>query len=273
MEFLPPQIQPVIDFWESRRPDFLWAPTSPDKWLKDQAKGLTGRVQGSAGAIQAGGIPRVVANSADSYLTFPTNCGIGGGASNFIGVMLVEIIDPTAVTGAFLKIGDTAGGLGYGGGNTTFEDSGGKAIILQEAVAWRVSASSAVFTRGLNVLAFGVDSVDNTLVNLNTGLGISSPTASSNLAPSSVIQINGYTTNRGSNVRVLAVAIYAGTAYSNQLATTLGIPAVAFRTYRGTQKLFNQSRRIWVPVAAAGATFKPAWARGCNTVISSGARP
>ncbi len=34
-----------------------------------------------------------------------------------------------------------------------------------------------------------------------------------------------------------------------------------------------QDRRIWVPVAAAGATFKSAWARGCNTVISSGARP
>lgn len=32
-------------------------------------------------------------------------------------------------------------------------------------------------------------------------------------------------------------------------------------------------RSIWVPVAAAGATFKSAWARGCNTVISSGARP
>lgn len=34
-----------------------------------------------------------------------------------------------------------------------------------------------------------------------------------------------------------------------------------------------EPQRIWVPVAAAGATFKPAWARGCNTVISSGARP
>jgi len=32
-------------------------------------------------------------------------------------------------------------------------------------------------------------------------------------------------------------------------------------------------RRIWVSVAAAGSTFKSAWARGCNTVISSGARP
>ncbi len=31
--------------------------------------------------------------------------------------------------------------------------------------------------------------------------------------------------------------------------------------------------RIWVPVTAAGSTFKSAWARGCNTVISSGARP
>ena len=33
-------------------------------------------------------------------------------------------------------------------------------------------------------------------------------------------------------------------------------------------------RRIWVPVTAVGGGgFKSAWARGCNTVISSGARP
>lgn len=34
-----------------------------------------------------------------------------------------------------------------------------------------------------------------------------------------------------------------------------------------------EPRRIVVPVVTAGATFKSAWARGANTVISAGARP
>ena len=201
------RIEPVIDFWKSRNPAFLWAPTSLDTLLLDRARGLKGTPVGLGATIRPGGIVQVPGGTS-SYITFPTNVGIGGGISPFIGVMLVSVVDPSSLTGEFLKIGGVVNGLGYGAGATTFDDTGGNIVLLQEAVAWTVGPASA-FVSGLNVLAFGVTNQSvNVFTSLTNGSDVSNTAASSNIAPDPFLSINGAAGGRNSNAKVHAIAIY-----------------------------------------------------------------
>ncbi len=99
----------------------------------------------------------------------------------------------------------------------------------------------------------------------------------------------------GSPVTVTRATAPVGTFVAGSAAYSLGNRAAGDRAFNGSlsdflvfDSILNDGeiaeladpsrvwadRTIWVPVTAVGGGgFKSAWARGCNTVISSGARP
>ncbi|MCK9622603.1 MAG: hypothetical protein M0R47_18965 [Methylobacter sp.] len=202
-----PIIHRLIQDWQVNKPDFLWVPTVNDRF--NARNGIIGTTHGSA-IVTTGGIANPVANSS-SGIYFPTNLGMVHD-SRYIGIMLVTIDDPANVTGCFLKIGGDSDGIGFGGGNTSFDDSGSKLIMLRENVAWHTGSNNS-FIKGLNILTFGLTSdAATTYTNISSGAG-NDLAGVYPLAPSSRIAINGYN-GRGSNAVVHAVGIWK-TAYNN----------------------------------------------------------
>lgn len=199
-------IEKYLKLWRTRQPAFLWAPTNPSNLLLDQAGGLTGKLVGAN--VLPGGIVNPIANANTNYIQFATNLGISSNTDGYIGIALITIIDPTAVTGQFVKIGNLSSGIGYGAGNTAFSDSGSKMISVYEVIRWNTGAGSA-FGKGLNVVTFGntSDGVCS-FTNQTTAGGVDDNFTYQSIAPTAVLQIAGGDTSRGTNVKIHAVAIY-----------------------------------------------------------------
>lgn len=195
----------ILQFWRSRNPAFFWAPDSPSNLLRDQAGGIVGKRVGPK-AVGIGGLVNPRGNSSDSWIEFPTNVGLAAD-SPFIGMMAVSITNPLKVTGAFLKIGNTSNGLGFGGGASTFDDVGDRNVILLEQRAWATNSNANCFVQGLNIMSFGFTS-QGSVTFINHVSGADRSGVSSYYAPSANLYINGYTTSRGTNAKVHAVAIY-----------------------------------------------------------------
>lgn len=214
----PSALTTLVSAWKAHKPSFLWVPTA-GKLLTDQVRGVRGRIVGKA-LLAPGGIINPVANSATGYLSFPTNANTTGTGRAFLGAMIVYVKDPASVTGSFVKIGGDSDGIGFGAGNSTFEDSGTKAVGLVEAIAWQPGTAN-FFCRGVNVIVFGYDTSKVVrMYNQTTGIDSSVAGGYTVISPSNIIRINGYTTNRTSNVQVCAVAVFGNvvptTAYIDQ---------------------------------------------------------
>lgn len=209
------RIEQLLRVWQADNPAFFWAPTRPENFLKDQQRGLIGRVTPGLG-VTYGGLQNTIKNG-PGYVEFPSNFGLGAN-SEFFCMLLVDIVDPQAVTGCFLKFGGTdVAGCGVGGGDTTFENTGSKLIALRESLAW-VPGTNNSFVSGLNVISFFRTSESAFgATNVTTASDASTGLASYN-APSAQTTINGQGTIRGSNATVCAVAIWP-VAYNN--ATTV----------------------------------------------------
>lgn len=214
----PSALTTLVSAWKAYKPSFLWVPTA-GKLLTDQVRGVRGRIVGKA-LLAPGGIINPVANSATGYLSFPTNANTTGAGRAFLGAMIVYVKDPASVTGSFVKVGGDSDGVGFGAGNSTFEDSGTKAMGLVEAIAWQPGTAN-FFCRGVNVIVFGYDTSKVVrMYNQTTGIDSSVAGGYTVISPSNIIRINGYLTNRTSNVQVCAVAVFGNvaptTAYIDQ---------------------------------------------------------
>ncbi len=202
-------VERVVAFLAEQLPTFLWAPTSPETLLLDRARGLIGTRKGACN-LGPGGLDGVGANSSTEWIEFAANAGLDmiGPPAGGIAVMAVTITDPSAVTGCFLKIGDATGGLGFGAGDTTFEDVGSRMIILREGTAWHPHATGGDFVAGLNIFV-GAQTSEGAFVMENVTAGTSLQIgAIGGLNPTSNIYINGYYANRGSNAQVNLAATW-----------------------------------------------------------------
>jgi len=248
--------------WSEAGPDFLWVPDSPETLLVDQARGVQGWVAGTK-PLGFGGLQGTVNNSGTDWVEFPTNVGITANNTPFFGVALVSIPDQTAAAGCFLKIGGDTNGLGFGFGDTTFENTGSRMILRLEYIAWLTSATSAL-ARGLNVVSFGnaVFGSNGTIINHNATSGSNILTfAGGTQAIDARLRINGYTTSRGTGAQVHAVAIFRrslaldGDAYVNFRTRLTTPPRQLDRQAFGVVPRLFAPRRIWVP--QAGITGLP----------------
>lgn len=234
-------------------PNFLWVPGGEENYARDQVNNLPGTP--AAGALfEASGLSVPIANGAGSYLKFATNAGVSGASTPFIGLMLVTVRDPSAVTGAFLKIGGAPDGLGFGAGGTTFDDVGSGLIALREALAWHTGSGTLV--AGLNILTFGY-TTNSVLAVINmTNSSETSAVVGSWLAPSAELYINGYATNRSSNVKVHAVYVSArsfdNTAFVAERERLAALFGGLSRVPREDVDAWFEPERILVPVAAGG---------------------
>lgn len=270
-------IERILAHWRAENPSFLWIPTAGKYLLHDRISGYVGRpILGGGALVTRAGFRNTVANSSSNYIQWDTNAGVTTGTTNFIGMALVSVLDPAAVTGTIVKIGNSTTGLGFGGGNTTLENSGVKLVTLAEGIVWYANGS---YTAGLNVVSFGYSSDGNVRMNNygSSSNAVSSPGASYN-APSAVLHIGGYFTSRGTNMIPHAVAVFRRSSLSGaefddetlRLGRKLQNLLRAPRPY--VEGLFKP-RRIWVPGAAgAGSSFNAAWVRNRSQVIGAGVR-
>ena len=225
-----------------------------------------------------GGLVGTVNNNGTDWIEFDTNVGIVANNTRFIGLALVSVPDAANASGCYLKIGSDANGLGFGFGNTTFENAGSKLVLLREGIAWFVGTGTQL-VNGLNVLSFGVaeNGSSGHTVNYNTTTAVEVGTSAASTASISArLRINGYTSLRGTGSTVHAVAIFKRslTVSGNQFAdfrTRLASPARAIEKTPadGVRKLF-EPRRDWVPSSASGPPTLAAIA--ASNLTASGAR-
>ena len=264
------EVDKYFDTWRADDPTFLWLPTTQEGTFRDIRRQVSGLPSDSI-QVGLGGVQNPVANGS-GVVSFPTTLGLGT-SGQFFAMLMVYIPDPANATGAFLKIGSGSDGIAVGAGGTTFENTGTKLIVLREGLAWHVSTAAA-FVKGINVLAFYRTSGPIFgAVNMTTGVSIETPSATYT-APTVGLTINGSGGIRGSNATVNGVGIWPGTISNATLVArraALAAPMVGLYG-RDYKPLFALRRNIAFATAASGA-FKSAWARGANTVISSGARP
>lgn len=255
----PSAISRYVQIWRDNRPDFLWVPDSQHNLLRDQAKGVVGKVVGNR-PLALGGLVNPVAASSTDWIEFPTNVGIVANNTKFIGVALVSIPDASSQRGAFLKIGSDANGLGYGFGNFSFDDSGSKLVLLRENISWNISSASALAS-GLNVLTFGSCTygagVGNFLTNMTASWAEAGVAAAGTQSIDARLRINGYVTSRGTASIVHALAIFRvdlSEAEYSAARTKLSNPQLALNRipFPHARNLFN-ARRIHIPTAAAAA--------------------
>lgn len=245
------RIEQLLTSWRADQPAFFWAPTRSEYLFKEQIKSVTGTPIDGA-LVGYGGIENPQGNGT-RHLLFDTVLGLTTNTP-FFAMLLVDIIDPNQVTGCFLKIGAGANGVGVGGGNGTFDDTGSKLIVLKENVAWVLGPSNA-FVPGLNVINFSFTNQNNFgAVNLTTSIGPDSGVGGAYADPTGGIGINGYD-NRGSNVTVCAVAIWTN-SYDNienvYKRQKLGAPFTGLA--RQYHKPWFTPRQIPEPIAAASGT-------------------
>jgi len=251
----------VVNWWAAQAPAFLWAPNSVSNLLRDRARGIVGTLAGTK-PLTYGGLVSPAANTATDWIEFPTNIGLGA-SGGFIGVMLVSVIDPSAMTGAFVKIGNDVDGIGFGAGNTSVETTGSALVALNESHAWYPgSANSCV--KGLNAIYFGISDTAVWEISTATGLGVAAGGAYD--APTARLRVNGYVTNRGSNCKVHALALWNGMV-ANALwqATAVSRLGTAATLLNGMpraladQHFVPLSRPVFAPsAAAAGSTITTA---------------
>jgi hypothetical protein len=208
------EVEQYLDIWRAERPTFLWAPTTPEGLLVDEITGAPPLERGVS--VGYGGITNPVGGGTSALvgrsiaLGVPTGLGQG---LNVFGTVLVYIQDPSAVTGCFLKIGDS-NGIGVGGGNTTFENTGSNLIALQEGVSWHVAPGTG-FVQGLNIISFyaGWKTTDVKVfrfLNHTPGTGGGVEVLGSWIAATGQLGIGGYGDQgiRQTNAHVCAVAIW-----------------------------------------------------------------
>lgn len=192
---------------QANAPSFLWAPWDVDSAFRDLARSAA--PTGTRLTVDAGGVWPRAGNDADFLKFNSTLPSLSTYNSGFVGCAVVSITAPSAVTGAFLKIGGGgANGLGFGGGSTNFEDSGSRGIMLRENVAWHTSATG-FWASGVNILTFGVTSgTIMVLTNHTTGSEVAMSVPGSNAYADTTISIAGCLTARGFCGGVHALAIY-----------------------------------------------------------------
>lgn len=267
------KIESVLDYWLSLRPSFLWAPTSQVTLLLDRATGRRGIPSGTGWGVGPGGIRYVAPNSNDSWIEFQTNFNLGTNEPHLTAA-IVSVDDPASITGAFAKFGSGVNGIGFGAGNTTFDNSGGKAIMLYESLAWYTSGS-APFVSGLNCSYLGRTS-ESVIVSGAWPQVTEAQSSGSWLSADSQLRINGYMTARGSNAKVHALAVFLRSLSNADFVSFRSEVFRPLRNYIGVSRaevdrLFTpQRRRIPVAGAAAPTTFIPSWVRQNSRVLGGG---
>lgn len=258
---------------------------TPINWggdLASQADYIVSPLTGELSA-KAGSSDRFV--SLSSGLLVPrslgTSFGTSGGtsdghstASNFTAISgatslsLFVVLQCTTTTGAILgRWGTTAN---WGGLLLTFESNALVTVIAPSSLSpsWYAKRTGALSAGTIlyGCTWYGANSQDNYIngvVNNGTTWFTGSPASIQTASEKLYLNRHADAATGSGNSSVLFAAIGINKKWT----------ASTHAQWAASYNEVYEPRRIWVPVAAAGATFKPAWARGCNTVISSGARP
>jgi len=241
--------------WRSASPSFLWVPDSPDAALLDMARGVIGR-RVSGALVTTGGIANPVLQTEQS-LSFDTNLGIGASGHHLV-MLLVSVIDPSSVSGALFKLGNSTNGVAYGAGNPYFESSASTGIVLvREALGWGAAQTNA-WRIGVNVLCAGLTSQSVlTIRNMTAGVECAvNPIVTYN-APAQNLSIGGYssTNGRSSNIKVHAVAVWAQSFDNTQfvdfrLARSNAVAPLQGLHRQSIDLAFQQRPRTWVYLGA-----------------------
>ena len=201
------EIERALAPWAAQNPEFFWLPTE-DALLLDRATGAVGTEKNGA-MVEVGGQINCVGGDS-KHIEFVTRLGPDSYPTGISVVVLVDVIDPSSMTGAFIKIGgNTANGLGVGAGDTYFDNYGNKLLALIEGWAWRTGPANA-FVKGLNAVYLSTTS-GGALVDFgvaNTGLSSSQSNGYAWNPTYNYITVNGYTTPRGTNAGVVAAAAW-----------------------------------------------------------------
>ncbi len=202
--------------------------------------------------------------TSDGHSTVSNFTAISGATS----LSLFVVLQCTTTTGSILgRWGTTAN---WGGLLLTFESNALVTVIAPGASAptWYAKRTGALSAGTIlyGCTWYGANSQDNYIngvVNNGTTWFTGSPAAIQTASEKLYLNRNADAASGSGNSSVLFAAIGINKKWT----------ASTHAQWAASYNEVYEPRRIWVPVAAAGATFKPAWARGCNTVISSGARP
>lgn len=240
---------------KATNPNFLWLPTSDETLLLDRGCGPNTGSVGKANfgtQVSYGGMTRPPITSLGREIIFPSTAGLSAAGAPFCALVLVDIPDPSSVTGCFLKVDTGAGGFGVGGGATDVDTVGNKLVFLRENVAWHVSASAG-FIRGLNaIIVLGTNESVFGAINLTTGADASTVLAY-NAMWVGELGIGGYGGARATNATVRAVAIW-NVSHTNAehiaFRQMVAAPFVALSGLSGPE-LFTP-RKLFIPGAAAG---------------------
>jgi len=239
---------------------------------------LTGELSAKAGAsdrfvsLSSGLlVPRSLGTSfgtsggtSDGHSTVSNFTAISGATS----LSLFVVLQCTTTTGSILgRWGTTAN---WGGLLLTFESNALVTVIAPSSLSpsWYAKRTGALSAGTIlyGCTWYGANSQDNYIngvVNNGTTWFTGSPASIQTVSEKLYLNRNADAASGSGNSSVLFAAIGINKKWT----------ASTHAQWAASYNEVYEPRRIWVPVAAAGATFKSAWARGANTVISSGARP